>query len=152
MTLVLQGRLLGLGSIVRLDNDRAIGLFVVLARGAFRPDKERPEVEPRYLVAPHPYGESPDQETFPILAGDVEEIVFEGYFDSADEAFLADLLDQMENGPRTNRRAQQFTGALTEIPEAAGPDAEDSDAVAPGVDPFAELRRLAGQDHRKDER
>ena len=152
MALVLQGRLVGLGSIVRLENDRATGLFVVLARGAFRPDKERAEVEPRYLVAPHPYGEAPDQETFPILAGDVEEIVFEGYVDSADEAFLADLLDQMENGPRTTSRAEQFTGSLTEIPEASSPDAEDSDAVAPGVDPFAELRRLTEQDYRRDER
>jgi hypothetical protein len=152
MTLELQGRLLGLGSIVRLENDRASGLFVVLARGAFRPEMERPEVEPRYLVAPHPYGESPDQETFPILAGDVEEIVFEGYSDSADEAFLADLLDQMENGPRTISRAQQFTGPLTELPEASAPDAEDPDAVEPGVDPFAELRRLTGQNHRRDER
>lgn len=152
MTLVLQGRLLGLGSIVRLENDRATGLFVVLARGAFRPDKERPEVEPRYLVAPHPYGGSSDQETFPILAGDVEETVFEGYIDTADDAFLADLLDQMENGPRTISRAEQFAGPLTEIPEASVPDAEDSDAVAPGVDPFAELRRLTEQDHRKDER
>ncbi|MEY9952737.1 DUF4176 domain-containing protein [Leifsonia sp. EB34] len=152
MTLELQGDLLGLGSIVRLENEQASGLFVVLARGAFRPDKQRPAVKPRYLVAPHPYGESPDQETFPILAGDVHEIVFEGYRDAADEAFLADLLDQMENGPRQISRAQQFTGPLTELPEASVSDAEDSDAPELGVDPFAELRRLTDQDHRRDER
>ena len=116
MALELEGTLLGLGSIVRVETENVSGLFVVLARGAFRPDPEQLVVVPRYLVGPHPYGEAPDQETFPVLAGEVSEVVFAGYSDDADDAFLADLLHQMEHGRRPSARAEQFTGALTEVP------------------------------------
>lgn len=149
MPLELQGTLLGLGSIVRLEREEVSGLFVILARGAFRPDQELPGVEPRYLVAPHPYGEAPDQETFPVLARDVQEVVFAGYSDSDDDAFLADLLDQMENGRRPSTPAQQFTEALSEIPERAD-DAAAVDGGELAADPFSELRRLTGRNYRKD--
>ena len=117
MTFELQGVLLGLGSIVRLNNESVSGLFVVLARGAYRPDNEKDAVVPRYLVGPHPYGEAPDRETFPILDDEVQEVVFEGYTDTADVAFLEDLLDQMEHGRRQVVPGQQFKDALTVIPE-----------------------------------
>lgn len=151
MTLKLTGELLGLGSVVRLESENASGLFVVLARGAFRPDGDLDEVVPRYLVGPHPYGEAPDQETFPILANVIQEVVHEGYADDADAAFLEDLLDQMENGRRPITRAQQFTEALTAIPEARLADAENEDAAGVRADPFGELRRLVDQEHRKGE-
>lgn len=149
MALELQGTMLGLGSVVRLEMEAAAGLFVVLARGAFRPDPEAVGVEPRYLVGPHPYGEAPDQETFPILVKDIAEVVFEGYTDDADVVFLEDLLDQMENGRRVTTPAQQFKDALTEIPERTEEAAAE---VLVGADPFAELRRLMGQEDRRDER
>ena len=152
MPLELRGHLLGLGSIVRLGGETASGLFVVLARGAFRPDAAGSEVVPRYLVGPHPFGEAPDQETFPILADEMDEVVFEGYTDAADAAFLADLLDQLENGRRPTTAAEQFTGPLTAIPEAVADATENADATAPDADPFAELRRLLGRDGRKEER
>ena len=148
MPLELQGALLGLGSIVRLETPAASGLFVVLARGAFRPDQERSEVVPRYLVAPHPYGEAPDQETFPILAEAIDEVVFEGYSDAADASFLQDVLVQMENGRRPTTPAKQFAGALTEIPEMSD-DADGSDAADSSGDPFFELRRLASKEDRR---
>lgn len=151
MSLELQGEFLGLGSMVRLETEVASGLFVVLARGAFRPDAELAQVEPRYLVAPHPYGEAPDQETFPVLARDVQEVVFRGYVDSDDEAFLEDLLDQMENGRRATTPAQQYKEPLTAIPEGSR-EADDGGAGEEQFDPFAELRKLTGQTDRKDER
>ncbi|WP_460631481.1 DUF4176 domain-containing protein [Leifsonia lichenia] len=151
MSLELQGEFLGLGSIVRLENESNAGLFVVLARGAFRPDNEQPEVEPRYLLAPHPYGEAPDQETFPIVTREIQEVVYKGYSDAADEAFLADLLDQMENGRRAISPAHQFTGSLTEIPDAREIQTDDSEEPQPGVDPFSVVRRLIADTSRKDE-
>ncbi|WP_295124485.1 DUF4176 domain-containing protein [uncultured Leifsonia sp.] len=150
MTLELAGTLLGLGSVVRLDSEQHSGLFVVLARGAFRPDNESSEVVPRYLVGPHPYGEAPDQETFPILAGEVHEVVHEGYTDDADDTFLTELLDQMENGRRSPTCAQQFTGSLTAIPEGHAVAAESNPAQV-GGDPFAELRRIVDQDYQRSE-
>ena len=153
MALVLDGVLLGLGSVVRVETDAVSGLFVVLARGAFRPDPESDRVVGRYLVGPHPYGEAPDHETFPILASEVVDVVFEGYTDDADEAFLSDLLDQMEHGRRATVRAEQFKDALTVIPDRA-PDPEDSavdGGVSPGADPFGVVRRLLGDMDRKDE-
>lgn len=148
MALELRGELLGLGSVVRLDGDGASGLFVVLARGAFRPDTEKNEVFPRYLVGPHPYGEAPDKETLPILASEIEEVVFEGYTDEEDVAFLTDLLDQMENGRRETKRAKQFTEALTAIPEAPETPESDEPDLASG-DPFFELRMLADVEDRR---
>lgn len=151
MALELSGVLLGLGSVVRLDGDRAPGLFIVLARGAFRPDSEKNEVIPRYLVGPHPYGEAPDKETFPILASEIDEVVFEGYSDGEDAAFIADLLDQMENGRRDTKRAKQFTEALTAIPEAAesADNAENDESDQRSEDPFFELRKLARGEERR---
>ncbi|MFK3669734.1 DUF4176 domain-containing protein [Leifsonia aquatica] len=152
MTLELSGELLGLGSIVRLENESASGLFVVLARGAFRPDGERNEVVPRYLVGPHPYGEAPDRETFPILASDVREVVHKGYTDAADAVFLEDLLNQIENGRRTSTPARQFTDALTAVPESKGVVTEHGGAAAFGADPFAEVRKLVDQENRGREK
>ena len=151
MTLELVGDLLGLGSIVQLKREDAEGLFVVLARGAFRPDAEGDEVVPRYLVAPHPYGEAPDRETFPILETDIQTVVHHGYTDKADREFLDDLLDQMENGPRPVTRATQFTEALTAIPEPAAKPAEEDDGGRSHGDPFFELRGLVQQEDRKGE-
>jgi hypothetical protein len=149
MPLELRGALLGLGSILRLETPDASGLFVVLARGAFRPDQERSEVIPRYLVAPHPYGEASDQETFAILANAIEEVVFEGYTDAADTSFLENLLDQMANGRRTTKaRAKQFTEALTEIPDAE--ELSDSeDPTRSSGDPFRALRKLTNTEDRR---
>lgn len=150
MTLELQGTFLGLGSVVRLDNANVSGLFVVLARGAYRPDPEQNAVVPRYLVGPHPYGEAPDHETFPILASEVTEMVFEGYTDDADIDFLADLLDQMEYGRRPTTPAQQFKDALTVVPDRATEPATEIPLAA--TDPFAKLRALLGENQGKDER
>ncbi|GAA2048597.1 DUF4176 domain-containing protein [Leifsonia soli] len=141
MTLEMTEEFLGLGSIVRLGDDTGTGLHVVLARGAFRPDNARNEVVPRYLVGPHPYGEAPDRETFPVLATDIQGVVHHGYTDAADAGFLADLLDQMENGRRPITRARHFAEGLTTIPEASA--VEESDAAARSrADPFHELRAL----------
>lgn len=145
MSLELQGALLGLGSIVRLDNENVSGLFVVLARGALRPDSEQNVVVPRYLVGPHPYGEAPDHETFPILAGEIEEVVFEGYADEADVVFLEDLLDQMENGRRVTTPATQFKDALTAVPEAHADTAGSDGGDEMSADPFYVLRKLLDQ-------
>lgn len=151
MPFELVGALLGLGSVVRLESERASGLFVVLARGAFRPDSGLNRVVPRYLVGPHPYGEAPDQETFPILTDDVHEIVHEGYTDEADASFLADLLDQMENGRRATTPAQQFAEPLTSIPKASQATTEDDGPAQVSEDPFAELRRLVDQENQRGE-
>lgn len=149
VALELQGALLGLGSVVRMNTSEASGLFVVLARGAYRPDQERNEVIPRYLLAPHPYGEARDQETFAVLAGAIDEVVFEGYTDAADASFLEDLLDQMENGRRAAKPpAQQFTEALTEIPDAEELSDGEDPAGSSG-DPFRELRRLTSTEDRR---
>lgn len=145
MPLELTGVLLGLGSIVRLDGESAAGLFVVLARGVHRPDSESPEVVPRYLVGPHPYGEAPDRETFPILAKDVMEVVHEGYADAADAVFLDELLDQAENGRRKITPAHHYEEALTAIPEGTAARADNDDSARASGDPFFELRRLIDQ-------
>lgn len=149
MTLELQGNMLGLGSIVRIDRTSASGLFVIVARGAYRPDKGSNEVLPRYLVAPHPHGEAPDQETFPVLVSDIAEVVFDGYSDAADAIFLADLLHQMENGARSPQRAQRFTEPLTAMPERGGALAASTHEAAIATDPFWELRRLVHSERQK---
>ena len=150
MTLDLTGEFLGLGSVVRLNDDNHSGLFVILARGGYRPDRDRNEVVPRYLVGPHPYGEAPDQETFPILASAIVEVVREGYLDEADAAFVDDLLNQMENGPRPIVRAQQFAGPLTELPEAQATENLAVDSNVSG-DPFTSLREVVDRQQRKDD-
>jgi hypothetical protein len=143
MAFELEGTLLGLGSIVRIENESVQGLFVVLARGALRADSDQNQVVPRYLVGPHPYGEAPDRETFPILAGEIQDVVFEGYTDDADEAFLEDLLDQMQHGRRATTPAEQFKDALTNLPEAPAPDVDaDDEAEKARMDPFSALRAL----------
>ena len=148
MTLEMTGEFLGLGSIVRLNDETGAGLHVVLARGAFRPDNSKNEVVPRYLVGPHPYGEAPDRETFPIVATEILAVVHYGYTDAADTRFLDDLLDQMENGRSPTTRAQHFAEALTTIPE--GRAVEESEAAARSrVDPFFELRVLVQSAGRK---
>jgi hypothetical protein len=150
MTLKVADVLLGLGSVVRLESKNASGLFVVLARGAFRPDTELTEVVPRYLVGPHPYGEAPDHETFPILAAEIKEVVHHGYTDTADTAFLEDLLDQMEHGRRPATPAQQFKESLTALPAATAERAQNEDVSGASGDPFFTLRRLVGGEHRRD--
>ena len=151
MTLEMTGDLLGLGSIVRLETESASGLFVVLARGAFRPDNTRNEVVARYLVGPHPYGEAPDRETFPIVATEIHTVVHHGYTDAADTEFLTDLLDQMENGRRTTTQVKQFAGALTDIPDAIPSGEASEQAAQVRADPFFELRGLVQQQDRKGE-
>lgn len=150
MALKLQSTFLGLGSIIRLDNTHDSGLFVVLARGAYRPDSEQNGVISRYLVGPHPFGEAPDHETFPVLASEVSEIVFEGYTDDADAVFLADLLDQMEHGRRPTKQAQQFTEALTDIADRPE-EVPGGDTLPRSGDPFAKLRLLIDQNDGKSE-
>jgi hypothetical protein len=143
MAFELEGTLLGLGSIVRIENASVRGLFVVLARGALRADSEKNQVLPRYLVGPHPYGEAPDRETFPILAEEIQDVVFEGYTDDADQAFLEDLLDQMQHGRRAATPAEQFKDPLTKRPEAHASDVDAADeAEKQRVDPFSDLRAL----------
>lgn len=135
MALKLIGNLLGLGSIVKIETDNNSGLYVVLARGTMREGED--EAVPRYLVGPHPFGEAHDQETFPLIDSEIEEVVFEGYTDEADEEFLKDLLYQMGNGRRPSKVASQFKEALTEIPEAEESDEEVSEEMTMGkIDPF----------------
>ena len=142
MALKLIGNLLGLGSIVKIETDNNSGLYVVLARGAMREGED--EAVPRDLVGPHQFGEAPDQVTFPLIDSEIEEVVFEGYTDEADEEFLKDLLYQMENGRRPSKVASQFKEALTEIPEAEESDEEVSEEMTMGkIDPFYKLRSLA---------
>lgn len=141
MALNLIGKLLGLGSIVKVENDNNMGLYVVLARGAMKAGEDR--AVPRYLVGPHPYGDAPDQETFPLIDSEIQEVIFEGYTDEEDEVFLKDLLYQMENGRRSSKPAHQFKEALTKIPEIEELGDEDSQEMAIGkIDPFYKLRRL----------
>lgn len=141
MTLTLIGRFLGLGSILKIETENYKGRYVVLARGGMK--KGEDGVVPRYLVGPHPYGEAPDQETFPILDSEIKEVVFEGYSDEADEAFLKDLLFQMAHGRRPTKAASQFKGALTEIPKVATPDAAIlEDRTKRKKDPFYKLRKI----------
>lgn len=143
MAFELDGVLLGLGSIVRIEKESVQELVVVLARGVFRADKNQDQVVPRYLVGPHPYGEAPDRETFPILATDIQDVVFEGYTDDADAEFLEDLLDQMQHGRRTTTSAEQFKGALTNLPDVQPDDVDVVDeAENARRDPFTDLRAL----------
>lgn len=145
MTLTLIGNLLGLGSIVKIENENYNGLYVVLARGAMKEGKDC--VVPRYLVGSHPYGEAPDQETFPILDSGIKEVVFEGYSDEADEAFLKELLFQMAHGRRSNKTAKQFKEDLTEIPEVEVPDENSlAEMIKRKNDPFYKLRQMKEDD------
>ncbi|WP_307984001.1 DUF4176 domain-containing protein [uncultured Lactococcus sp.] len=141
MVLNLIGNLLGLGSIVKVENENNTGLYVVLARGAMKEGEDG--AVPRYLVGPHPYGEAPDQETFPLIDSEIKEVIFEGYTDEADETFLKDLLYQMENGRRPSQAAHQFKEALTEIPEVEESEDEVLQEMTKGkIDPFYKLRSL----------
>ena len=142
MTLNLIGSFLGLGSIVKVENGNNKGLFVVLARGAMKQGEDG--AIPRYLVGPHPYGNAPDQETFPLLDSEINEVIFEGYSDEADKEFTEDLLYQMEHGKRPSKIAKQFTEGLTDIPEAKENEEELSEErLKRKTDPFYKLRELA---------
>lgn len=141
MGLKLKDSLLGLGSIVTIESENHEGLYVILARGAMKVNNSE-EVIPRYLVGPHPYGEAPDQETFPILNSEISKIIFEGYFDDNDEQFIKDLLHQMEYGKKPTQAAKQYKESLTEISEVESINTDFSDYVMKKHDPFINLRNL----------
>lgn len=89
---------LPLGSILRLqDTGDDQLLYLVVARAIAK--NEVDEIISRYKVAPHPFGDVPSQEVFTVSADQIVEVVFEGYSDQEDEAFLNELLERMANGP-----------------------------------------------------
>lgn len=90
---------LGLGSIVEIDHMDALAdtLYVIVARAVGKDVDEKTIL--RYQVAPHPQGGSAKQADDIITLAEVSitKVVYEGYHDDKDEAFLSKLITSMEN-------------------------------------------------------
>ncbi|MBF0777456.1 DUF4176 domain-containing protein [Streptococcus cuniculi] len=69
--------------------------YFIVARAIIKNSEE--EIVPRYRVAPHPYGDIPSQEILSINADEIEDILFKGFENAEDEAFVNMLLDKMKN-------------------------------------------------------
>lgn len=96
MNLKLDGVFLPLGSMVRLKETTNDALtYFVVARAVAK--NELKAIVPRYKVAPHPFGDVPNQEIFTIGANQISEVLFEGYQDDDDKEFLESLLHQISS-------------------------------------------------------
>lgn len=69
--------------------------YFVVARAIAK--NEAKEIVPRYKVAPHPFGDVPNEEIFSIGVTQISEVLFEGYQDAKDKEFLESLLHQIAN-------------------------------------------------------
>lgn len=56
------------------------------------------------IVVPNPYGEAPDQETFPVIDSDIKAVIFEGYSDEADYAAILEDRTKRKKDPFYNLR------------------------------------------------
>lgn len=90
---------LGLGCIVEIEHMDALAdtLYVILARAVGKDVDGK--IILRYQVAPHPQGGSAKQADDIITLAEVSitKVVYEGYLDDKDEAFLSKLITSMEN-------------------------------------------------------
>lgn len=90
-------KFLGLGTVVEVDDMDALKdtKYVVMAR-AIGQDSNG-ETILRYMLAPHPHGDVPDQKDniLRITASQIKQVIYEGYTDELDEKLLDDLENTM---------------------------------------------------------
>lgn len=123
-------KFLGLGTIVEVEDLIAlkdIKYFVVVARAIGR-DKDDSTLL-RYMLAPHPYGDIPDQKDniLRITASQIKKVIHEGYTDELDNKLLDDLENEMRG-----TLAQVNSNSKTASEEPKKTD-EAAKAVAPLV-------------------
>lgn len=104
-------RLLGLGSILKAQTAETTDgvLYVVVARALL---PEGGGFTARYRVAPHPFGDAADQTLLVVREDEIREVVFEGYLDTVDEAFIQDLIAKID------KTAEKPMAKAVQAPEA----------------------------------
>lgn len=96
MRLELKGRFLPLGSMLQLkETEDDSLLYFIVARAIAK--NNTGEIVPRYKVAPHPYGDTPNQEVFSIDATQIVKVLFEGYENNKDVEFVENMFERMTN-------------------------------------------------------
>ncbi|GAB2023394.1 DUF4176 domain-containing protein [Pseudolactococcus yaeyamensis] len=109
-----QLKFLGLGTVIEVDDMDALKdtKYVVIARAIGQDSKG--ETILRYMLAPHPFGDVPDQKDniLRITASQIKQVIYEGYTDELDEK----LLDDLENSMR-GTLAQVKSSTKTEADE-----------------------------------
>lgn len=130
-------RLLGLGSILKAQTAETTdgALYVVVAR-ALLPEGEG--FTARYRVAPHPFGDAADQTLLVVREDEIREVVFEGYLDGADQAFLEDLVAKIGKAARKPESKAMGTTA-----GAAASTAAPNPGAAQGGTPKSAARQTS---------
>ena len=118
-------KFLGLGTIVEVDDLISLPKtkYVVIARAIGRNKDDSTLL--RYMVAPHPFGNVPDQEEniLRITASQVKRVIYEGYTDELDEKLLADLESKMRGTD-----APPPLTSKTEVSKTTNPEDEEKKA------------------------
>lgn len=116
MSTELVGKFLPLGSMLKLkETEDDSLLYFVVARAIAK--NEADEIVPRYKVAPHPYGDVPNQEVFSIDDIQIVEIIFEGYEDEKDSDFVEELIGRMTNAPKQPIVQKKVETTVEKTPE-----------------------------------
>ena len=92
-------KFLGLGSVVEVNSMEALKdtKYFVIAR-AIGQNSEGDTIL-RYMLAPHPFGDIPNQQEniLKVMDSEITKVIHEGYTDVLDEQFLEDLEQQMRD-------------------------------------------------------
>jgi len=115
-------KILGLGSIVEVDDMDALAdtLYFVIARAIGKDGQGKTIL--RYQVAPHPGG-APEKDrdlVLTIAEAAITKVVFEGYLEEKDEAYLEDLVEGL-TGVVKKSGGLKKTPALSAVPTPATP-------------------------------
>lgn len=99
MRLELKERFLPLGSMLQLkETEDDSLLYFIVARAITK--NSTGEIVPRYKVAPHPCGDTPNQEVFSINATQIVKVLLEGFENDKDKEFVENMLEKMVNSPK----------------------------------------------------
>lgn len=133
------GDFLPLGSVLKLkDTENDELLYLVVARAVAK--RKTDEIVPRYRVAPHPYGDVPSQEVFPIETEQIVEVLFTGYADQADEDFLAQLLLQMAKGEKAGSATAKTNQPEVEVQTEPSAQTDTGTQTESALDEEAKLK------------
>lgn len=133
MNTELVGKFLPLGSMLKLkETEDDNSLYFVVARAIAK--NEADEIVPRYKVAPHPYGDVPNQEVFSIDVTQIAEIIFKGYEDEKDSEFVEEMIGRMTNAPK-----QPSVQKKVETTSEKTPEEDEKEKLL--RDPFYKFRK-----------
>ncbi|MDR0298772.1 MAG: DUF4176 domain-containing protein [Streptococcaceae bacterium] len=125
-------KVLAMGTVVKIAQDLEND-YMVIARTIV---KENEQNSVKYILLNHPYGGDSSHDPVTIDERDISEVIFEGYSDSKDEAYIQELLLEAEQAVE-----EKNAGNVTQTPaetqsKMAAPVIEEQ----PDGDPFYKFR------------